>query len=102
VAPIAPEPLVPVVSTPLKLITVSDAGTLCEMVAVTLMFVRTAGANARQISEVPRCAFVLRTSCHVRLPPVTFVIVVVPELLSVATNASNNSFAPCVHHPLPP
>ena len=37
VAPIAPDPLVPVVSTPVKLTTVIDDCTDCENVAVTVM-----------------------------------------------------------------
>ena len=35
VAPTAPEPFVPEVSTPVKVITVIDDATLCESVAVT-------------------------------------------------------------------
>src|SRR4029077_7906877 len=53
VAPIAPEPLVPVVSTPVKLITVMEATTLCDRVAVTVVPVKLLGANALQTSEEP-------------------------------------------------
>jgi hypothetical protein len=53
VAPIAPDPFVPVVSTPLKAITVNEDETARDSVAVTIMFVSAFGANARQISEVP-------------------------------------------------
>ena len=53
VAPIAPEPLVPVVSTPAKLITVNEELTLWESVAVTVTLLSAEEAKARQISEVP-------------------------------------------------
>ena len=53
VAPIAPEPLVPVASAPVKLRTVIDEITLCETVAVTVAFDNTEGAKARHTSEVP-------------------------------------------------
>jgi hypothetical protein len=94
VAPIAPDPLVPVVSTPVKLTTVMDDCTDCEKVAVTVTLLSVVGANARQISAVPSCVFVLCTSTHVRLAPVTLltvVVVAVPFPLEI--NASNNSFA---------
>jgi hypothetical protein len=53
VAPIAPEPFVPEVSTPAKLITVMEQPTLWEIVAVTVTLFKGKGANARQISEDP-------------------------------------------------
>ena len=53
VAPIAPEPWVPVVSTPAKLITVKEELTLWESVAVTVTLLSADVASARQISEVP-------------------------------------------------
>ena len=53
IAPTAPEPLVPVVSTPLKLIRVIEEATLWVRVAVTLTLLRVEVAKARQISEVP-------------------------------------------------
>src|SRR5205085_440231 len=59
VAPIAPEPFEPEISTPEKVTTVTEATTLWERVAVTVIFVRGEGAKARQISEVPFCPFVL-------------------------------------------
>lgn len=80
VAPIAPEPFVPEVSTPAKLITVMEDTTLCDNVADTITLLNEEGANVRQISEVPLCALVLRTSTQVSPAPVTFVTVVfVPE-----------------------
>jgi hypothetical protein len=42
----------------MKLITVIELVTVCERFAVTVMFVCGDVANARQISEVPNCAFV--------------------------------------------
>jgi hypothetical protein len=53
VAPIAPEPFVPDVSTPVKLTTVMEAATLCDRFATTVTFESLAGASARQISAVP-------------------------------------------------
>jgi hypothetical protein len=77
----APEPLVPDVSTPTKLITVIDETTLCDMVAVTETPVNGAVAKARQISDVPLCTFVLTTSAQVNPAPETPVTVVfVPEM----------------------
>ena len=54
VAPLAPDPFVPVVSTPLKAMTVMEPATFFDTVAVTVATVSTAGANARQISASPR------------------------------------------------
>src|SRR3954465_2017758 len=54
VAPMAPDPLVPVVSTFEKLTTVIEAATDCDSVAVTLTPASVVGAKARQISAVPR------------------------------------------------
>jgi len=96
VAPIAPEPPVPVVSTPLIVTTVMDAATLWERVAVTEALVRTAGAKARQISAVPSCVLVRLTSDQVRLPPVTPVTVMPAVMASAEMNASSNSFAAAV------
>src|SRR5690349_17683346 len=51
-----------------------------------------AGANARQISDVPLCALLRTTSDHARPAPATLVTVaVVPLAASVATNASSSS-----------
>ena len=58
-APMAPDPFVPVVSTPVKLITVIEETVLRDRVAVTVTLVSGDGAKARQISAVPRCVFVL-------------------------------------------
>jgi hypothetical protein len=52
-APIAPEPFVPVVSTPVKLIIVIDDKTLWDSVAVTATLVSGEAENALQTSEVP-------------------------------------------------
>jgi hypothetical protein len=92
VAPIAPEPFVPDTSTPIKLMTVIDETTLCERVAVTVAAVRGVGANARHISEVPLCVFVLTTRAQFSAAPATpDTIVFVPVTQSVEINASNNS-----------
>src|SRR5436853_5248597 len=53
VAPIAPDPLVPVASTFLKLTTVIEPAVDCDSVAVTVTLASVAGANARQISDEP-------------------------------------------------
>ena len=80
-APIAPEPFVPEVSTPAKLMTVIEETTLWDNVAVTVALLRGAGANVRQISEVPLCAFARRTSTQVSPAPETLLTVVfVPEM----------------------
>lgn len=75
-APIAPEPLIPDVSTPLKLMTVIEDDTLCDSVAVTVAPLNGAGAKARQISDPPLCTFVLTTRTQVKPAPETFVTVV--------------------------
>src|SRR6202035_4301850 len=50
-------------------------------------------ANARQISAVPFCTFVLSTSTQVRPAPATCVTVVLGVVvLSAETNASRSSF----------
>jgi hypothetical protein len=99
VLPIAPEPLVPVVSTPLKLTIVIDAATLCDRVAVTVAEEITPGANARQISVVPSCEFVRLTSAQLTPAPLTPVTVIPDEFASVAINASNNSLPDLVENP---
>src|SRR5438093_9900150 len=71
VAPIAPEPLIPDVSTPLKVTTVIDDVVGCASVAVTATLVSGVGANARQISALPRWTFVRTTSSHVSPAPLT-------------------------------
>ena len=92
VAPIAPEPLVPVMSTPLKLTTVMEDSTFCDRVAVTVTPESSDGAKARQISASPPCTFVLDTNAHVNPAPVMPVTVVLgEEAWSVEMNASNNS-----------
>jgi hypothetical protein len=88
----APDPFVPEVSTPVKLMTVNREETFCESVALTVTLVNGEGANARQISDVPCCTLVLRTSTHVNPAPVTLVTVILgEETPSVETNASSNS-----------
>src|SRR5256712_3153929 len=76
IAPIAPDPLVPDVSTFEKLATVIEDTTACDSVAVTAALLSAVGAKARQISLVPDCTFVRPTSAHVRPAPVTPVTVV--------------------------
>jgi len=97
-APIAPDPLVPVESAPVKLTTVIDAAAGWASVAVTVTLLRAPAANARQISAVPRCAFVLTTNCHASPPPVTPVTVFPALTSSAPTNARTNSFAACVEN----
>ena len=98
VAPMAPDPFVPVVSTPVKLITVIEEAVLRDRVAVTVTLVRGEGAKARQISAVPSCVLVLRTKTHVNPAPAMLVtLVLVPEAgASVQTKASSNSFPDAV------
>ena len=80
VAPIAPDPFVPVASAPTKLRIEIDEAAACEIVAVTDTPPSGAAANARQISAVPLCTLVRTTSCHVRPPPVRLVTVVLAPL----------------------
>jgi len=95
VAPIAPEPLVPVVSVPVKVTTVMEAATLCDKVAVTVTFASVEGAKARHTSAVPNCPFVRRTSAHVKPPPVT-PAVMPADLASLDINTSSSSLAAVV------
>jgi hypothetical protein len=94
VAPMAPEPFVPVVSTPVKLITVIEESTARDNVAVTDAPPRGADAKARQISAVPHRAFVLLTRTQVRPPPVTLVTVVLVVVTLSADIKANNSWFP--------
>ena len=74
--PIAPDPLVPEVSTPANVRMVMEAeGDACENVAVAVALERVDGAKARQISAVPPCAFVRTTIFQVNPAPVTLVTV---------------------------
>lgn len=92
VAPIAPAPA-PVVSTFLKLMTVIDETTVWDNVAVTVTLLRGLSAKARQISDVPLCAFVLLTRTQVKPAPATPVTVVAAlDTLSPSIKANNNSF----------
>ena len=78
-APMAPEPLTPDVSTPLKLTTVTDAGAALVSVTVTDVLVSGESANARQISEDPGWTSVRATGSHVSPPPLTLATVVCPK-----------------------
>jgi hypothetical protein len=99
VAPIAPDPLIPDVSTPVKLTTVMEDRTALDSVAVTEMFDNGDGANARQISDVPRWAAVRTTSSQVSPPPLTLVTnASLPPARDVATNANSSSFAAVVEN----
>jgi hypothetical protein len=100
VAPIAPDPFVPLASAPVKLTTVIDADTDCDSDAVTVTLLSADGANARQISDVPSCTFVRATSCQVRDPPVTPVTVIEEAMPSVEMNASSTSFGAMVENAL--
>jgi hypothetical protein len=61
--------------------TVMDAATDCDKVAVTVTALKEFAENARQISASPLCVFVRITGTQVRLPPDIFVTVVLaPEL----------------------
>lgn len=94
VAPIAPEPFVPEVFAPWKLITVMDETALTERLAVTVTFVNGVSATALQISAVPFCALVRFTSVQLRPAPVTLLtLVLAPPVKgkSAATNASRTS-----------
>jgi hypothetical protein len=92
-APIAPNPFVPDVFTPVKLMTVMEEATRWVSVAVTVTFVKGEAENARQISDVPNCALVLWTRAQVNPAPVTVMTVVLgDETPSLAMNASNSSF----------
>ena len=82
----------PVVSTPLKLSTVTELAAEPERVAVTTAFAKEFVANARQISAVPCCALVRFTNDQVSPPPETvFTCIVTPDGPSVATRASRSS-----------
>src|SRR5262252_1079602 len=99
VAPIAPDPFVPVVSTFEKLTTVIEAATDCDNVAVTLTLDSVVGANARQISEEPFCTFVRCTRTQVRPAPVMPVtVVLLPVRQSAEMNASSSSLAEVVEN----
>src|SRR5450631_772696 len=76
VAPIAPDPFVPEVFTPAKLITLIDATTLWLSVAVTVALLTGVAAKARQISEDPLCPFVRTTSVQVKPAAATLLTVV--------------------------
>src|SRR5579862_4758258 len=89
----APEPFVPVESTPVKVITVIEDLVLRERVAVTTALTSGDGAKARQISAVPSCVLVLCTRSQVNPAPVMLVTVVfAPEVgASAHTKASRSS-----------
>src|SRR5690242_1444768 len=78
--PIAPEPLTPEVSAPVKVMTVMEAATLCERAARTLTLLSVELANALHTSAVPSCALARRTSAQVNPAPLTPVTVIPAEL----------------------
>jgi hypothetical protein len=87
----APEPFVPKVSTPVKLITVIEETTAWDNVAVTLTAFNGEAENTRQISAVPNWTLVLLTRTQVSPALATLVTVVLGEdTLSAATNASSS------------
>ena len=92
VAPMAPEPLVPELSAPVKVRIVIDAATLWDKLALTVTRERVDGANARHISAVPNCTFVRCTRAQLRPAPVTALTRMPEEFASVAMNASTNWF----------
>jgi hypothetical protein len=98
VAPIAPDPFVPELLTPVKVTTVIDEAAEMAKLAETETFESADGANARQISLVPRSVLILTTKTQVNPAPVTPVTVLLaPEDVgtSVEISANNNSF----HYP---
>src|SRR4029077_6118846 len=98
-APMAPLPFVPLVSTPVKLITVIEEQTDCESIAVTVTPLKVEEANALQISAVPFCVFVRSTRTQVSPPLATPVTVTADEeAWSAETNASKSSLAEIVEN----
>jgi hypothetical protein len=93
-APTAPEPKVPDVLTPAKLITVMEEATLCDSAAVTLTLANGATEKALQISAVPNCKLLRATRTQVSPDPFTLVtLTFVPEeYASEEINASSSSF----------
>ena len=96
IAPMAPEPFVPDVSTPEKLTTEIEDVVDREVRAVTVTLESGADANARQISEVPRWTFVLTTNCHVKPAPVTLVTLVFVPMVLVLPAETNAEAAGCL------
>jgi hypothetical protein len=92
VAPIPPDPFMPEGSAPMKLITVMAESTLFESAAVTDTPLSGEGANARQISEVPYCAFSRKTKSQFSPAPATLVTVVPGVVPLAEIKASSNSF----------
>jgi hypothetical protein len=88
----APEPFVPAVLAPARLITVIEETTDWERLAVTFALLRTEEESARQISEVPDWAFVRTTRVHVKPAPVTlWTEVLGVVVLSAVMKASKSS-----------
>lgn len=99
VAPIAPDPLVPVVSVPVKLTTLIEDTTFWERLAVTVTLFNAVVAKARHISAPPGCVFVRFTRAQVNPPPVTPDTVRPPEdAESAEMNASRSSFGAAVEN----
>jgi hypothetical protein len=79
--------------------TVIDETTLWVRVAVTVTAFNGEAAKARQISAVPLCVFVLRTSTQVKPAPVTpETVMLVPDFWSDEINASNSSLPAVVEN----
>src|SRR5690348_8799568 len=68
-APMAADPLLPLVSAPLNATTVIEAAAAWDRLAATATFVKTPGANARQISASPGTLLARATNCHVSPAP---------------------------------
>src|SRR6185437_14681102 len=98
VAPIAPEPLLAVMSAPVKATTVIDAAPLCARFAVTVTLFNAEAAIARQISASPGTPLARATNCQPNPAPVTDVTLLPAEPPSADTNASSNSLEPVVEN----
>src|SRR5262249_3960373 len=72
-APMAPEPSVPVASTPDSAMTVSEPVAADARVAVTVSLICISGEKARQISAVPAWPFARFTSTQFNPAPETLV-----------------------------
>src|SRR4051794_20348537 len=91
-APMAPAPPMPAGLAPVNETIVMEAAVLRDSVPVTVPLVMIAGANARQISELPAWVLVRRTNVQVSPLPVTPVTVVAEFCApSEEMNASSNS-----------
>ena len=92
VFPIAPDPFVPEVSLPAKvIIVIAAAGEDCEKLAVTETFDRIDGAKALQISAVPPCTSVRTTGFQFKPAPVTPLTVILDWTASLEISARISS-----------